>query len=126
MPVDFSNTVLTAGMTAFAEAAQFIPAAGGVIVTSNPAWEGFELIAATDNLGRGVFDQGNRDLIFQGRDEVPTTTEIPTLGIRLAEFTTPPDQNDRVTITSVATTYVVTEVLLDGKGGARLKLQATT
>lgn len=112
-------------MTSFGEPAQFAPAAGGVIVTSDPRWEGFELTPATPNLARGVFDQGNRDNIFGGADEIPTTTEIPTLGIRLAEFATHPLQNDLVTIPSVATTYVVMEVLLDGKGGARLRLQAT-
>lgn len=126
MPVDFSNTVLVAGMSAFAQRADFIPAAGGVIVTSNPAWDGFALVGALPNVGRGVFDQGNRDLIFRGTDEVPTTTEIPTLGIRLAEFATAPLQDDRVTIPSVATTYVVMEVLIDSHGGARLKLQAVT
>jgi hypothetical protein len=124
MPVDFSATVLLAGENAFGEQAQFLPAAGGVIVTSDSMWEGFGLVPATANLGRGVFDEGNRDLVFQGTDEVPTTTEIPTLGIRLAEFVTAPLQDDKVVLRG--TTYVVMEVLIDSHGNARLKLQATT
>jgi len=70
----------------------------------------------------GVFDKGyHKDKIFDD-GSVGVTTESPTLGIQLSQFPNLPLQNDRLSIVSVNTTYVVREVRLDGHGGARLLL----
>lgn len=122
MPVDFSSTAIAAGQNAFATPANFLPAAGDVIVTSNPAWEGFELTGGVPNLGRGVFDEGNHDLVFDS-DSVGQQTVTPTIGIRLAEFTRSPAKNDRVQIPIVNSTYIVMEARPDSHGGVRLLLQ---
>lgn len=112
MAVDWDALVLAPNFDIFAEPATFIPAGGGVITTFGGA----------PNLGRGVFDQGNKDVEgFSG--ELPTRTEVPTLGIRLSEFSRMPDENDRVYIASVDATYIVKgRPIIDGKGGARLQL----
>lgn len=109
MPVDWDALVLAPNMETFAEPVTFIPAGGGVIT-----------MFGGSNIGRGVFDQGNKDLTFD--DGVATTTEIPTLGVRLSEFNVAPKVNDLIQVPSVNTTYIVMEVRLDGHGWARLML----
>lgn len=104
-PFNFDFYVLGPTFDVFAEPVNFFPKAGGGPIA-----------------GRGVFDQANKDLDLGGGSDVPTTTEIPTLGVRLSEFTTPPLQNDQVQIPSVNATYMVKEVRIDGHGWARLML----
>lgn len=110
MPVDFDALVLGPTFDAFAEPVVFTPAAGGIITTLNGP-----------NAGRGVFDHGHR-LLEIASDGLPTSTEVPVLGVRLSEFSTPPQQNDLVQIPSVNATYVVRDTMPDGHGHSRLML----
>lgn len=68
----------------------------------------------------GVFDSAYRDVDLA--DPLGTTTVTPVLGVRLAQFTNPPVQDDTVQIPSVNTTYVVRDVRNDGHGWAKLIL----
>ena len=111
MPVDFNALVLGPTFDVFAEPVTFIPAAGGNITT-----------LYGPNAGRGVFDEGATILVDIGGD-VPTSTQAPVLGVRLSEFSTAPQQNDKVTIPSVGRTYIVKDPRPDGKGHALLVLQ---
>lgn len=68
----------------------------------------------------GVFDAAYRDVDLS--DPLGTTTITPVLGVRLAQFTNPPVQDDTVQIPSANATYVVREVRNDGHGWAKLML----
>ena len=49
-------------------------------------------------------------------------TREPLLGVRLAQFASPPIKGDQVHIASVNQTYRVSDVHPDGKGWAKLLL----
>lgn len=101
-------------MDTFAEPVVFFPKAGGTITT----------FGGGPNQGRGVFDRGYSPLEDLGGD-TPTATDRPTLGIRLAEFSVEPVENDKVFVPSEDATFIVRLVRRDSHGGARLELQVT-
>ncbi len=103
MSVDWDTAVLAPLEGVFGEPATYMPAAGG----------SFPIV--------GVFDEAYRDITLIDT-AIGNTTEMPVLGVRLAQFTTLPLQNDVVQIASVNTTYRVREVRLDGHGWAKLLL----
>ena len=84
----------------------------------------------------GVFDEAYLELTPMGRGPglaseamdygLPgaISTEMPVLGVQLSQFTRPPMQGDAVQIRG--TWYVVKEVRVDGHGGAKLLLNATS
>jgi len=101
--VNWDAMVLGPLMGVFGEPATYLPAAGGSYLIT------------------GVFDEAYRELeLIDGASAI--TTELPVLGVRLAAFPVPPVQNDRVSVASVNTTYVVREVRPDGHGYAKLML----
>ena len=70
----------------------------------------------------GVFDDGYMALVLLDDGGPANASFNPVLGIRLAEFPSPPKQSDRLTVQSTGNSYVVNLVKPDGKGGAKLEL----
>ena len=103
MTIDWDKAVLGPVMGVFGEPVTFSPAAGSPFAIS------------------GVFDEAYREVeVIDG--DIPVTTEIPVVGVRIAAFTIPPQQGDQLTIAGTGATYAVREVRLDGHGGAKLML----
>lgn len=70
----------------------------------------------------GIFDKAfHKEALFTD-GSVGITTEAPVLGVQLSQFSSIPLQNDRLSVASVNTTFVVREVRLDSHGGAKLIL----
>ena len=102
--VNFDALVIGPLQNIFGEPVQYFPGAGSSFAIT------------------GVFDKSyQKEAIFED-GSVGVTTEAPVLGVQLTQFSVAPVQNDRLSIPSVNTTYVVREVRLDGHGGARLLL----
>jgi hypothetical protein len=83
----------------------------------------------------GVFDEAYTELTPLGRGGMASeslslgypgsiTTEMPVLGVQIAQFpfSSQPEQGDTLVICRTGATYVVKEVRLDGHGGAKLLL----
>ncbi len=66
----------------------------------------------------GIFDAAYQLVSLGGDVEIDAVG--PVLGVRLADFATPPAHGDGVVI--AGTSYVVRSVQPDGQGGARLVL----
>ena len=72
---------------------------------------------------RGAWKSRPVDIVTE--DNSVIVSAVQTVLIRLAEFTVPPRQKDRITIEGV--TYVVSDPpRLDGQGGAHLTLKSIT
>jgi len=106
MPVDFDKLVLGPAMAAFGRPVTFDP------VKSQPGAPVFEVL--------GVFDNEHVEVEEIG-GEVYHSTVQPTLGVKLSDFTVPPEQGDRPTIDGVV--YEVQDPQPDGQGGAKLILK---
>lgn len=72
----------------------------------------------------GVFDAAYRDAELI--DPLSANTTQPVLGVRLARFASPPQQDDQVRIPRTGKTYLVTDVRPDSHGGAKLMLGEMT
>ena len=70
----------------------------------------------------GVFDNPYKGLVIQDDGLPVVATREPLLGVRLAQFASPPIKGDQVHIASVNQTYRVSDVHPDGKGWAKLLL----
>ena len=70
----------------------------------------------------GVFDDAVRVTVLLDDGSPGFVTTDPMLGVRLAQFASPPLQGDKVRIPRVNSTYLVSRVNPDGHGGARLDL----
>jgi len=103
MAIDWNKAVLGPVMGVFGEAVTYSPSAGTPFAIS------------------GIFDEAYREVEVVDGD-IPVTTEIPVLGVRIADFPAPPLQGDLLTITRTGATYAVREARLDGHGGAKLML----
>lgn len=99
-PVDFSATVLAAGMTAFADPVIYKP-------KSEPSYS-----------ARGVFDEYYEEIKIA--DGMPVTIKTPVLGIRLSDFQTLPAQGDCLIVH--CRDFEVREPRPDGHGGMKLML----
>lgn len=104
MPIDWDSAVIGPLQGVFGEPVNYMPASGAAISIT------------------GIYDAGYKkdDPFADGSAGV--TTVQPTLGVQLSQFSTPPLQNDRLSVPSVNTTFVVREVRTDSHGGARLLL----
>lgn len=103
MAIDFDALVLGPCRDTFGEKATYKPATGASFAIS------------------GVFDEAYRELTLLDTGDA-TSSDIPVLGVRLADFPAPPAQNDKLTIVSVNSTFIVKEVRPDGHGWAKLML----
>lgn len=73
----------------------------------------------------GVFDNPYKGLVIQDDGLPVVATREPMLGVRLAQFVSPPVKGDQVHIASVGQAYLVSDVHPDGKGWAKLMLAKT-
>lgn len=103
-PVDWDAAVLQGLEDVFAEPATYMPKGGAAP---------YQVL--------GVYDAGHRDVVLLA-PQSPATTSSPVFGVRVAQFTTLPAKNDRLTIPSAGMTYFVTDVQMDGHGWAKLIL----
>jgi hypothetical protein len=100
MAVDWDQMVLAPNMAVFGECATYSPKGGSPFQVT------------------GIFDEEYHEV---GLLEGPAiTSAMPVLGIRLAEFPSPPKQGDQLTV--CGKTFAVREVRPDGHGGAKLML----
>jgi len=102
---DLADEILAANMDAFAVPVAF---AEPVVV-----------VPGTADGGRGIFDRAHE--LVDMSSGVPVSTTGPVLGIRLAEFVTPPAQGDRMVIAGIL--FEAYDVKPDGQGGAKLVLK---
>lgn len=104
MPIDWDGVVIGPLQGVFGEPATYMPLGGTAFPIS------------------GVFDDAYlKEVMFE--DASSGVTEVSAvLGIRLSQFQSPPAQNDQLSVACVNTTFVVREVRVDGRGGAKLML----
>ena len=109
--IDFDALVLTPAMDVFARPVVVLP------VVSQPG-----VLAYT---ARGVWASKPDTIQTEGGEAI--STNVPTLSIRLSEFSIAPVQGDRITIPANLSapalgTFFVFDVNGDGQGGADLVL----
>ncbi len=102
MPIDWDGNVLAPLFDIFGQAVTYAPAAGASFPIT------------------GVFDEAYREVDLAGGMAV--TTDMPVMGVRLAEFTVPPAQGDTLTVDSLNWVFIVKECRPDGHGYAKLML----
>lgn len=104
MPIDWNAEVIGPLIGVFGEPVTYRPLAGGSFPIT------------------GVFDDAYlKEVMFE--DASSGVTEVSAvLGVQLSQFPAPPAQNDGLSVASVNTTFVVRDVRVDGRGGAKLLL----
>ena len=104
MSIDWDSLVIGPLQGVFGELVAYMPFAGGALPIT------------------GVFDNAYlKEVMFE--DGLTGVTEVSAvLGVQLSQFQTPPVQNDQLSVASVNTTYLVREVRVDSRGGAKLLL----
>jgi hypothetical protein len=104
--IDWDSAVLAPLHGVFGETVQYFPAVG----------QPFNIT--------GIFDEAYKSVDMS--DAVAMATDMPVLGVRLAEFPVSPKQRDTLVITAndqhSGGTFVVKEVRPDGHGEAKLLL----
>lgn len=103
--IDFAGLVLGPAMAVFGQPATFTP------TVSQPS--------ALPYAGRGVFDFKAVEIPLE--DGSYHSTNQPTLGVRLADFSVVPKQGDSVALAGA--TYEIVDVIPDGQGKADLMLR---
>ncbi|WP_186140043.1 head-tail joining protein [Burkholderia gladioli] len=104
MPIDWNAEVIGPLMGVFGEPITYFPFSGGSLSVT------------------GIFDNAYlKEVMFE--DATSGVTEVSAvLGIQLSQFPVMPIQNDRLSVPRVSTTFVVREVRVDSRGGAKLLL----
>ncbi|MGN6589293.1 MAG: head-tail joining protein [Sphingomicrobium sp.] len=108
MPIDWNAVVIGPLQSVFGEPVIYTPQGGAA----------FQIT--------GVFDDAyQKEVIF---DDATTgvTTVAAVLGIQLSQFSVAPAQNDALQVTRTGATYVVREVRVDSRGGAKLLLSKSS
>ncbi len=100
--IDWDKAVLAPVMAVFGEQVTYMPAGGAPFMIT------------------GVFDAQYKGVDFAGGMDVQT--DMPVLGIRLAEFPVIPRQKDQLRIERTGELFAVREVQPDGHGAAKLLL----
>lgn len=105
MPIDWNAEVIGPLVGVFGEPVIYTPFSGGAA---------FQI--------SGVFDDAYlKEVMFE--DASSGVTEVSAvLGVQLSQFPASPVQNDRLSVASVNTTFVVREARVDSRGGAKLLL----
>ncbi len=120
MAIDWDQVVIRPTVAIFGERVRYEPSLGRPFpVTGVFDQQYLELTP----LGRGGPDSESWSMASPGA----ISAEMPVLGIRLAQFRTPPEQGDLLTIESGrfrGERFIVKEVREDGHGGAKLLLNA--
>jgi hypothetical protein len=106
MAIDWDDLVLSPLMAAFGEAVRplYTPQAAAPFAID------------------GVFDREYRAITLIDTGS-PADSVTPCLGVRLAQFASPPVKGDTVYIASVGLTFVVKDIQPDSHGWAKLLLQ---
>lgn len=104
MPINWDSQVLAPLQTVFGVPVTYMPAAGGSFVVS------------------GVFDDAYlKEVMFD--DATTGVTEVSAVvGVRLSQFSVLPKQNDKLSVPSANSTFLVREVRQDGRGAVKLML----
>jgi hypothetical protein len=104
MPIDWNSVVIGPLHGVFAEPVTYMPYAGGSFAIT------------------GVFDDAYlKEVMFE--DASSGVTEVSAvLGVQLSQFSSPPVQNDQLSVPSANSTYVVRQVRPDSRGAAKLLL----
>jgi hypothetical protein len=104
MPVNWNAEVIGPLMGVFGEPVTYRPLAGGSLQIT------------------GVFDDAYlKEVMFEDASSGVTTVSA-VLGVQLSQFPSIPVQNDQLSVASVNTTFLVREVRVDSRGGAKLML----
>ncbi|MFM0306272.1 hypothetical protein P0D71_00560 [Paraburkholderia sp. RL17-383-BIF-A] len=104
MPVNWNAEVIGPLMGVFGEPVTYRPFAGGSLQIT------------------GVFDDAYlKEVMFEDASSGVTTVSA-VLGVQLSQFPSDPVQNDQLYVASVNTTFLVREVRVDSRGGAKLML----
>lgn len=104
MPVDWDAIVIGPTVAVFGEPVQYQPRVGLPLTIG------------------GVFDDAYQKEMLFSDASVEITTVQAVLGVQLSQFKVLPAQNDQLTVESTGTSYVVKDVRVDGRGGAKLIL----
>lgn len=102
--IDWDAEVLGPLMGVFGEPVQYRPHTGAPLTIS------------------GVFDDAYQKEMLFSDASVEITTVQAVLGVQLSQFKVLPAQNDQLTVESTGASYVVKDVRVDGRGGAKLIL----
>ncbi|MBB3256867.1 hypothetical protein F4827_001712 [Paraburkholderia bannensis] len=104
MAVDWNGLVIGPLVGVFGEPVSYTPQGG----------EAFQIT--------GVFDDAYlKEVLFEDATTGVTTVSA-CLGVQLSQFAVAPAQNDAMTVQSTGASYLVREVRVDSRGGARLLL----
>jgi hypothetical protein len=102
--IDWDSLVIGPLQGIFGEPVTYMPLAGGSLPIS------------------GVFDDAYlKEVMFEDATSGVTTVSA-VLGVQLSQFAIPPAQNDSLQIVRTGSTYIVREVRVDSRGGAKLML----
>ncbi|ASW00141.1 head-tail joining protein [Paraburkholderia aromaticivorans] len=104
MPVNWDTLVIGPLQAVFGEPVTYRPLAGGSLQIT------------------GVFDDAYlKEVMFEDASSGVTTVSA-VLGVQLSQFPSLPVQNDQLYVSSVNSTFLVREVRVDSRGGAKLML----
>jgi hypothetical protein len=104
MPIDWNAAVLQPLMGVFGEPVIYTPLNGAA----------FQIT--------GVFDDAYQKEVLFDDATTGVTTVAAVLGVQLSQFPVAPAQNDSLKVVSNGSTYLVREVRVDSRGGAKLLL----
>lgn len=104
MPIDWDAEVIGPLVGIFGEPVQYLPVVGGQLTVI------------------GVFDDAyQKEMLFDDASLGVTTVQA-VIGVQLSQFSVLPVQNDQLTVPRIGATYIVKDVRVDSRGGAKLIL----
>lgn len=101
--IDWDSLVIAPLMAAFGQPVLYQPV-GGTAFTIN-----------------GVYDEAYRD-VQAISDSAEISTTMPVVGVRVADFPSPPKRGDKLVIVATSDQFIVKDVRPDGHGEAKLML----
>lgn len=102
--IDWDAEVIGPLMGVFGESITYQPVVGGAFPVT------------------GIFDDAYLKEVLFDDASTGVTEASAVLGVQIAQFPTPPAQNDRLVVDRTGAVYVVREVRLDGHGAGKLML----
>lgn len=108
MPIDWNAMVIGPLQGIFGESVTYAPRSGAA----------FQIT--------GVFDDAYQKEVLFDDATTGVTTVAAVLGVQLSQFLAAPAQNDSLQVASTGATYVVREVRVDSRGGAKLLLSKSS
>lgn len=102
--IDWDAEVIGPLMAVFGEPVQYRPRTGAPLTIN------------------GVFDDAYQKEMLFSDASIELTTVQAVLGVQISQFPVMPAQNDQLTIVRTGAAYVVKDVRVDSRGGAKLIL----